>query len=484
MVSDVNLHRYIKDVIVSIVGKGSGLGVMYATKKVLDIGKFHHDVGLPESVTLIRASGIRIFTFFNLVENDNFIAMSLGLLMKGLKGSGPSPDGTGLQHFFYETIDDGYMKDFSLAIPIGDVEISFEHTFAAPKPVFLDKQRSVALKALSLAFSLNMAPPSVEFMFEVVAEFKMPKTYDWQPDTWAIGMCAVSVGIGATGVDLALAVMMKLKTQNQVWANPFGVLPNMGIIFPIGLGFAFTITYVPPFFVPNGLEFEFGFVACASPVRFVGTEEDAAAAATLDDLSRLYACAEDDIIQGPRPMVLKAAAIVSIEQVSFGFYFYAANFSPFKLVLYLLPFKPPSLLSLAKPVIDGFYAEKIEVSFNPMPYPLELMSGTQIAGGILVDLVNVNLWNFIHIDRFYVRFSMLDEFPHILIEAQVYIQPFEFEAAGRFVVQVKHHLHDWRIRRTARRLQNFQQFFKRQVLVIVSAERACLYPRQHPHAGA
>ena len=41
------------------------------------------------------------------------------------------------------------------------------------------------------------------------------------------------------------------------------------------------------------------------------------------------------------------------------------------------------------PVIDIFSAKKFDVSFNLMPFPVKLYSGTVVQAGILIDIESV-----------------------------------------------------------------------------------------------
>jgi len=72
----------------------------------------------------------------------------------------------------------------------------------------------------------------------------MTHTYDEPLSSFAFNMMNLrpcdkarfSIAISTTGVDFEAQMAIKLLGASQIWTNPFGTLPNMAIVFPLGLG--------------------------------------------------------------------------------------------------------------------------------------------------------------------------------------------------------------------------------------------------------
>ena len=75
------------------------------------------------------------------------------------------------------------------------------------------------------------------------------------------------MAIGITSMDLEAAFSARLLGDSQIWANPFGKLPHMGIIFPLSLAFGIKIAYAGTV-VPYMFEFEAGILGCGTPVLY------------------------------------------------------------------------------------------------------------------------------------------------------------------------------------------------------------------------
>jgi hypothetical protein len=80
------------------------------------------------------------------------------------------------------------------------------------------------------------------------------------------------------------AFKFNLRRYTPVWHNPFGILPKLGLVFPVGAGMGMTMNLVGiPVTVPTYFEIEAGFVGCASKIYDRSAVATAAAADEVDD---------------------------------------------------------------------------------------------------------------------------------------------------------------------------------------------------------
>ena len=83
------------------------------------------------------------------------------------------------------------------------------------------------------------------------------------------------------------AFKFNLRRYTPVWHNPFGILPKLGLVFPVGAGMGMTMNLVGiPVTVPTYFEIEAGFVGCASKIY---DRSAVATAAAADDDATLTA---------------------------------------------------------------------------------------------------------------------------------------------------------------------------------------------------
>ena len=96
--------------------------------------------------------------------------------------------------------------------------------------------------------------------------------------------------------------------------------------------------------------------------------------------------------------------------------FILRNFVIGRLIFMMLPFAPGPLV-IFRPILDLFGAKRFDVSFNIMPFPVTLYSGTVIQAGILLDIERVSFFGIPLIRKAYFH---LVPFPFKL-EAHLFI---------------------------------------------------------------
>ena len=245
--------------------------------------------------------------------------------------------------------------------------------------------------------------------------------------------------------------------------NPFGNMPNMGLVFPFTLGFGIKISAAG--FALYYFEFEAGIFGCAGPVQYQGEDlsnehkpatgvgsgdsnEDAAAAAaaaalgffggggekdkdaptfgeqlTVPGLDMFYCPAEDPY--GKDPTVIKVAFVIDMNgggtspkpKVALLLIlreFYVAR------MIFMFMKKPPGKGLLAmRPILDLFSAKKLDVSINMDAFPITLYSGTVIKPGILVDIEYLKMFGLMLFRKAYVHFVPQP----FLLEIHLFIEP-------------------------------------------------------------
>ena len=85
----------------------------------------------------------------------------------------------------------------------------------------------------------------------------------------------MAVTVGATAVQIEAGFAAKLSGSSQIWSNPFGLLPHMGIVFPLNMAFGLSIEIATavagaPVPIPYRLDFEAGILGCGTPVLYKG----------------------------------------------------------------------------------------------------------------------------------------------------------------------------------------------------------------------
>jgi len=137
---------------------------------------------------------------------------------------------------------------------------------------------SVMFTGLIIRGCVKLVPFMITLSIEVTADIKLQADLD-------IPVTEKSVTIQATlGLEVSLSTVLltltaffaaQLKSASQVWHNPFGILPKMGIVFPLGAGLGLSINLQSGIPTPTYFEIEAGFVGCASKI-YSTDDEDAA----------------------------------------------------------------------------------------------------------------------------------------------------------------------------------------------------------------
>ena len=267
-------------------------------------------------------------------------------------------------------------------------------------------------------------------------------------------------------------LMMKLKGESQVWINPFGILEKIGIIFPLGFGIGIGINLQSGVPILTYLEIEAGFAGCGSKMHDSNLnvvtnttadddddDDDASAfASALSALGDGFSAAalgrrvgggasavprlgggvgEDAIpgiesiscdatdLYGSDPTVAKIALVISISASgipSFGLLVVLRKIYLLRLILMMIPKlseQSTSKIVQYKTIFDLIGFDKLEISLNPMPFPVETYGGTVIESGLKINVVNFNFFNLINVRRFTLHIQPAP----MMIEAHLFVDP-------------------------------------------------------------
>jgi hypothetical protein len=163
------------------------------------------------------------------------------------------------------------LRDFTSETPMIPTQIEVGHTFKDAKGIAVtDDSNDVAFRWMSLkvVIGIGLMPPSFMLEVEVAAEVDFPST-PGKPPVYAEAKARIRCLITLTYIELEAQIMLKLKTKAQIWPDPFGDFPHMGIVFPLALGFGFRINYFAPPMVTY-FEFEAGIMGCSNPLYYKG----------------------------------------------------------------------------------------------------------------------------------------------------------------------------------------------------------------------
>ena len=150
-----------------------------------------------------------------------------------------------------------------------DGTAKFGHTFASHNGVLLTKPTDkiqIWWMRLAVELEVKLTPPAISVMVEVVAEILFDHRHDGSDITSEVKIM-LKVEVGITSMSLEAAFSARLTGDSQIWSNPFGKLPHMGIIFPLSLAFGIKIEYAGAVY-PFKFEFEAGILGCGAPVLY------------------------------------------------------------------------------------------------------------------------------------------------------------------------------------------------------------------------
>ena len=367
-------------------------------------------------------------------------------MLKLFAGDEPTPpkNRTAFGEMWADCVKPANLEEFSMDIALAD-------GFSVSKMCgnatgYLNAETNVRWMWANARFALTILPPGVEAEFEVAAEIGLESNDDSGDIRWMETQARVMVAVSLTSLDLELAAMVKLKGANQVWIKPFGTMMNMGLIFPFAIGIGLSIKFVPVAVVPTYFELEFGLMGCSSYV-----EERPGMEKTLAELkngsvvnltdplviaSELYQCGKDDFYGAHRePTVMKIAMIYKKmlpEAPLIALRIYLKEFSIGRLLTIFGDGPPNGFMKTIMPLLDLFYVEKLDISVNSKPYPVTLYSGTVIDAGVTLDMENMEFFKVLKIKKAYFRFQAKP----LLVEAQLFIDPFEFKLGDKVILSV------------------------------------------------
>jgi len=351
----------------------------------------------------------------------------------------------------------------------------------------------VMFTGLVLQGCVKLAPPGIKLSIEASADIKVQADLDIPVTEKFITMQAtigLELELTVTALTLKAFFMAKLKSTSQIWHNPFGIMPKMGVIFPLGAGIGFSLSLQTMIPAPTYFEIEAGFVGCAS--KIYSTDDDAAEGATLSaqaalgrqnadhssqmipfgqqrdvngnamtapksggprrdvtgavmtpaklgeksdsipGLEKIYCGTADDGFEDPygkEPTVFKIAIIADIAAAQFGVLVVMRNIFPVRLILMMFPFIPAPMrtaLVAMRGILDMVTVERFDVSLNPMPFPMVTRGGTEIPHGLKLDIINFVFFKIITVRRVFLHVTFLPPG----MECHIFIDPFAFKIAG------------------------------------------------------
>jgi len=166
-----------------------------------------------------------------------------------------------LQQLVCEDMANADDKEWPTVLPV-DGTAKFGHSFVSKDGVRLTRPTDdTQIWWMRLTVEVEVKFGAIALMVEVVARVLFDR------DVVSENKVMMKVEIGVTSMALEAAFSAKLTGDSQIWANPFGKLPHMGIIFPLSMALGIRIVYVGAV-TPYKFEIEAGILGCGSPVRY------------------------------------------------------------------------------------------------------------------------------------------------------------------------------------------------------------------------
>ena len=152
-------------------------------------------------------------------------------------------------------------KEWPTVLPV-DGTAKFGHSFVSKDGVRLTRPTDdTQIWWMRLTVEVEVKFGAIALMVEVVARVLFDR------DVISENKVMMKVEVGVTSMALEAAFGAKLTGDSQIWANPFGKLPHMGIIFPLSLALGIRIVYVGAV-TPYKFDIEAGILGCGSPVLY------------------------------------------------------------------------------------------------------------------------------------------------------------------------------------------------------------------------
>ena len=136
---------------------------------------------------------------------------------------------------------------------------------------------AVRFTGLVIQGCVKILPFKVTLSLEVAADIKLPVDLDTPLAEKSITMTAMmgmDVMMTTKLITLDAFFAARLKSANQVWHNPFGILAKMGLVFPLGAGIGLSINLQTGVPIPTYFEIEAGFIGCASKIYSTDDDDD------------------------------------------------------------------------------------------------------------------------------------------------------------------------------------------------------------------
>mmetsp|Transcript_19144 Transcript_19144/g.47770 ORF Transcript_19144/g.47770 Transcript_19144/m.47770 type:complete len:542 (+) Transcript_19144:2929-4554(+) len=361
---------------------------------------------------------------------------------------------------FYADVENTEMQ-----IPVFQNGVSLSRKFVnQTHPYNLDDEKTTGIRTIEFGLFVKWTGSlSIGVSIAAEADFVIKSNPDKsirEENVTIVGKAEFRMSLSLSGFSLEIMLAASLKAESQIWLNPMKQIPNLGIIFPIGLGIGFTVTFAPPFIVPSMFEIEGGIVGCAGKLVVpIGNLKDAKAVgvkptapppapasppgeededADVKDVIESSFMAEINKMKcanapyGTEPLVIKLALV--IKQDGVAFLLILRNFSMGRLMLTLLGKWPTAvkIITAVKPILDAVWADKFDISFSSGG-PVTTYAGTTIKGGLALDIVNLKfLDGLVTVRR--CMFNMV-MFPP-LIEAHIFIDLIRLEVGGVLLLEI------------------------------------------------
>ena len=219
------------------------------------------------------AKGLYIYT-----ENDitSPPAVSLASLMKNsmelLAGdpSVPEHEKFFLQRIFASALEPDQAKRTEMGIPVSANEICIGLKFVDPKRVgYPMGPWNSPIRFLGFGMGMCIAYGAKGMTFTMYAESEVQVDVPYRVSTpiskkrvTIQSKSSFSVVLDPVLLSLNVLTSSSLIAESQIWFNPFGVVPNLGLIFPYTFGIGIAINLQSGVPVPSLIALEGGFAGC------------------------------------------------------------------------------------------------------------------------------------------------------------------------------------------------------------------------------
>ena len=190
-------------------------------------------------------------------------------LMEKMAGDPNNPDsGSAISKLIQSECSPERMKNSAIVLPVSAAEVCIAKTFGDASgrgfPMGKDEMRLVYIKFKAcIGTSGAMVAAELEVNFDLPGQQGDKRST--VPPQILVLRGGVELKLSLDSISIEAWIMAKLKGDAQVWANPFGALPKIGIVFPWGVGIGVAISFAGVV-TPSYFELEAGFMGCASRI--------------------------------------------------------------------------------------------------------------------------------------------------------------------------------------------------------------------------